>query len=61
MSSNLRQPLAHGAPLAIIGYQGVIIIKNGRVIKPIVRGGGHGGLGGHSGLSGINWWCGGIS
>ena len=54
-ASDLRQPLAHGAPLATIGYQGVVIIRNGRVIEPIVRGGGHGGLGG------MSWWCGGMS
>ena len=59
--SNLRRPLAHGAPLATIGYQGVVVIRNGRVIEPIVRGGGHGGRGGHSGLGGMNWWCGGMS
>ena len=45
-ASNLQRPLAHGASLATAGYQGVIIIRNGRVIKPIVRGGGHGGLSG---------------
>ena len=54
-ASNLRRPLAHGAPLATIGYQGVVVIRNGRVIEPIVRGGGHGGLGG------MSWWCGGMS
>ena len=53
-ASNLRRPLAHGAPLATIGYQGVVI-RNGRVIEPIERGGGH------SGLGGISWWCGGMS
>ena len=47
-ASNLRRPLAHGAPLATIGYQGVVVIRNGRVIEPIVRGGGHSGLGGMS-------------
>ena len=52
---NLRRPLAYGAPLATIGYQGVVVIRNGRVIEPIVRGGGHGGLGG------MSWWCGGMS
>ena len=57
-ASNLRWPLAHGAPLATIGYQGVVVIRNGRVIEPIVRGGGHGG---RSGLGGISWWCGGMS
>ena len=60
-ASNLRRPLAHGAPLATIGYQGVVVIRNGRVIEPIVRGGGHGGRGGHSGLGGMSWWCGGMS
>ena len=59
-ASNLRRPLAHGAPLATIGYQGVVI-RNSRVIEPIVRGGGHGGRGGHSGLGGMSWWCGGMS
>ena len=49
-ASNLRRPLAHGAPLATIGYQVVVVIRNGRVIEPIVRGGGHGGRGGRSGL-----------
>ena len=58
---NLRRPLAHGAPLATIGYQGVVVIRNDRVIEPIVRGGGHGGRGGHSGLGGMSWWCGGMS
>ena len=58
-ASNLRRPLAHGAPLATIGYQGVVI-KNGRVIEPIVRGGGHSGRGGHGGLGGMSWWCGGM-
>ena len=57
-ASNLRRPLAHGAPLATIGYQGVVVIRNGRVIEPIVRGGGHGG---RSGLGGMSWWCGGMS
>ena len=57
-ASNLRRPLAHRAPLATIGYQGVVVIRNGRVIEPIVRGGGRGG---HSGLSGMSWWCGGMS
>ena len=52
-ASKLQWPLAHGAPLATIGYQGVVI-RNGRVIEPIVRGGGHGGLGG------MSWWCGGM-
>ena len=51
-ASNLRRPLAHGAPLATIGYQGVVVIRNGRVIEPIVRGGGHGGRGGRGGRSG---------
>ena len=60
-ASNLRRPLAHGAPLATIGYQGVVVIRNGRVIKPIVRGGGRGGRGGHSGLGAMSWWCGGMS
>ena len=60
-ASNLWRPLAHGAPLATIGYQGVIVIRNGRVIEPIVRGGGHSGRGGHSGLGGMSWWCDGIS
>ena len=60
-ASNLRRPLAHGVPLATIGYQGVVVIRNGRVIKPIVRGGGHGGRGGYSGLGGMSWWCGGMS
>ena len=54
-ASNLRRPLAHKAPLATAGYKGVVVIKNGRVIKPIVRGGGHNGLGG------MSWWCGGMS
>ena len=54
-ASNLRRPLAHGAPLATIGYQGVVVIRNGRVIEPIERGGGH------SGLGGMSWWCGGMS
>ena len=54
-ASDLRRPLAHGAPLATIGYQGVIVIRNGRVIEPIVGGGGYGGLGG------MSWWCGGMS
>ena len=57
-ASNLRRPLAHGAPLATVGYQGVIVIRNSRVIEPIVRGGGHGGRGG---LGGMSWWCGGMS
>ena len=57
-ASNLRRPLAHEAPLATIGYQGVVVIRNGRVIKPIERGGGRGG---HSGLGGMSWWCGGMS
>ena len=52
-ASNLRRPLAHGAPLATIGYQDVVI-RNGRVIEPIERGGGHGGRGGHSGLGGMS-------
>ena len=43
-ASNLRRPLAHGAPLATAGYQGVVVIRNGRVIEPIVRGGGLGGM-----------------
>ena len=60
-ASNLQRPLAHGAPLATIGYQGVVVIRNGRVIEPIVRGGGHGGRGGHSGLGGMSWWCGEMS
>ena len=60
-ASNLRRPLAHGAPLATIGYQGVVVIRNGRVIESIVRGGGHGSRGGHSGLGGMSWWCGGMS
>ena len=60
-ASNLRRPLAHGAPLATIGYQGVVVIRNGRVIEPIVRGGGHGGRGGRNGLGGMSWWCGGMS
>ena len=60
-ASNLRRPLAHGAPLATIGYQGVVVIRNGRVIEPIVRGGGHGGRGGRSGLGRMSWWCGGMS
>ena len=60
-ASNLRRPLAHGAPLATIGYQGIVVIRNGRVIKPIVRGGGHGRRGGRGGLGGMSWWCGGIS
>ena len=47
-ASDLRRPLAHGAPLATAGYQGVVVIRNGRVIEPIVRGGGRGGLGGMS-------------
>ena len=59
--SNLRRPLAHGAPLATIGYQGVIVIRNGRVIEPIVRGGGHGRRGDRDGLGGMSWWCGGMS
>ena len=53
-----RRPLAHGTPLATIGYQSVVVIRNGRVIEPIVRGGGHGGRGG---LGGMSWWCGGMS
>ena len=57
-ASNLRRPLAHGAPLATIGYQGVVVIRNGRVIELIVRGGGRGG---RSGLGGMSWWCGGMS
>ena len=60
-ASNPWRPLAHGAPLATISYQGVVVIRNGRVIKPIVRGGGHGGRGGHSGLGGMKGWCGGMS
>ena len=60
-ASNLRRPLAHGAPLATISYQGVVVIRNSRVIEPIVRGGGHGGRGGRGGLSGMSWWCGGMS
>ena len=60
-ASNLRRPLAHRAPLATIGYQGVVVIKNGRVIEPIERGGGHGSRGGHNGLNGMSWWCGGMS
>ena len=60
-ASNLRRPLAHKAPLATISYQGIDVIRNGRVIKPIVRGGGHGGRGGRNCLGGISWWCGGIS
>ena len=59
-ASDLRRPLAHGAPLATIGYQGVVVIRNGRVIEPIVRGGGHGGRGSHSDLGGMSWWCGGM-
>ena len=59
-ASNLRRPLAHGAPLATIGYQGVVI-RNGRVIEPIERGGGHGRRGGRGGLGGMSWWCGGMS
>ena len=51
-ASDLRRPLAHGAPLATVSYQGVVVIRNGRVIEPIVRGGG---------LGGISWWCGGMS
>ena len=58
---DLRRPLAHEAPLATIGYQGVIVIRNGRVIEPIIRGGGYGGRGGRGGLGGISWWCSGIS
>ena len=54
-ASNLRRPLAHRAPLATIGYQGVVVIRNGRVIKLIVK------SGGHSGLGGMSWWCGGMS
>ena len=54
-ASNLWRPLVHGAPLATAGYQGVVVIRNGRVIEPIVRGGGRGGLGG------MSWWCGGMS
>ena len=50
-ASNLRRPLAYGVPLATAGYQGVVVIRNGRIIEPIVRDGGHGGRGG---LSGIN-------
>ena len=60
-ASDLRRPLAHGAPLATIGYQGVVVIRNGRVIEPIVRSGGHGGRGGRGGLGGMSWWCGGMS
>ena len=58
---DLRRPLAYGAPLATAGYQGVVVIKNGRVIEPIVRGGGHGGRGGRGGLGRMSWWCGGMS
>ena len=50
--SDLRRLLAYKALLATVGYQGVVVIRNGRVIKPIVRGGG---------LGGISWWCGGMS
>ena len=50
---DLQRPLAHRALLATVGYQGVVI-RNGRVIEPIVRGGGRGGLGG------MSWWCGGM-
>ena len=60
-ASDLRRPLVHGAPLATVGYQGVVVIKNGRVIEPIVRGGGHGGRGGHGGLGKMSWWCDGMS
>ena len=60
-ASNLQRPLAHGAPLATIGYQGVVVIKNGRVIEPIVKGSGHGHRGGYNGLGGMSWWCGGMS
>ena len=60
-ASNLRRPLAHEVPLATAGYQGVVVIRNGRVIKPIVRGGGHDRRGGRGGLGGISWWCGGMS
>ena len=56
VASNLRRPLAHGTPLATISYQGVVVIRNGRVIEPIVRGGGHGGRGGYRGLGGMSWW-----
>ena len=51
-ASDLRRPLAHEAPLATASYQGVVVIRNGRVIEPIVRGGG---------LGGMSWWCGGMS
>ena len=60
-ASNLRRPLAHEAPLVMISYQGVVVIKNGRVIEPIVRSGGHSGRGGRGGFSGMSWWCGGMS
>ena len=53
-ASNLRRPLAYEAPLATAGYQGVVIIRNGRVIELIVRGGGHGGRGGRGGLGGMS-------
>ena len=58
-ASNLWRPLAHKPPLAMVGYQGIIIIRNDRVIEPIVRGGGHGGLSRISWCGGISWkWCG---
>ena len=60
-ASDLRRPLAHGAPLATACYQGVVVIRNSRVIEPIVRGGGHSGRGGRDGLGGMSWWCGGMS
>ena len=51
-ASNLRRPLAHRALMATISYQGIVVIRNGHVIEPIVRGGG---------LGRISWWCGGMS
>ena len=40
-ASDLRRPLTHRVLLATIGYQGVVVIRNGRVIELIVSGGGH--------------------
>ena len=53
-ASDPRRPLAHRALLVTVNYQGIIIIRNGRVIEPIVRGGGHGGRGGRGDFGGIN-------
>ena len=49
-ASDLQRPLAYGALLAIVNYQGVII-RNGRVIESIVKGGGYSGRGGLGGIS----------